>query len=529
MKKVFTGIGVLVLVLFLASSVFGADNIAKTIGITQANVKPDAIQVYLDVYNAGGENVEEVGKDGISATLGGKKLAVNDLKRFDSAGEPAAYLFLVDISKSLDKGQTSKMKQVLNEILGKTNKDDKIAITTFGDDVNTLQDFTADKDALKKQIDSIVIKDNNTNLYKGVSKALEMLAVKNAGIPDKRALVIVSDGEESHDAGITKDEVYMKIKETHIPIFTVAFYNQGSSEKNKEYEKVLGSFARTSFGQDYLLGMGDVTVSTIAQSFQSRINKSFVLKLDRSGIKADGQSYYLKVSLEQKDIGALENGLDIRIDVPEASPNPGASPSPGTSKPKPKKGLVDLLLDNLLLVVIGAVVLAIIVAVLIAFALEKRRQKAEEGTEVPPDFSAEEEGGNMDYGKTGAIGANGGDFIDKTKPLAGEPNVPAKKGVPVRLIKLGRQGDEKVYDVNLCDSVIIGRDPSKAKLVFKDDEKLSGRHCELTVKDGMIFVLDLKSTNGTFVNGVPIDGYYRLRNDDILLIGSMELRVGIKE
>ena len=45
----------------------------------------------------------------------------------------------------------------------------------------------------------------------------------------------------------------------------------------------------------------------------------------------------------------------------------------------------------------------------------------------------------------------------------------------------------------------------------------------------MIFVCDLTSTNGTFVNGVPITGPYRLFNDDIILIGSMELRVLLDE
>jgi pSer/pThr/pTyr-binding forkhead associated (FHA) protein len=38
-------------------------------------------------------------------------------------------------------------------------------------------------------------------------------------------------------------------------------------------------------------------------------------------------------------------------------------------------------------------------------------------------------------------------------------------------------------------------------------------------------VIDLGSTNGTFVNGERIDGRHRLREGDVLQVGDTELRL----
>lgn len=119
--------------------------------------------------------------------------------------------------------------------------------------------------------------------------------------------------------------------------------------------------------------------------------------------------------------------------------------------------------------------------------------------------------------------------IGKTIPLSQHPQPYANKGVKIHLVKLGKNDDDLPNELTLTNSIVIGRDSSKAKLVFKNDELLSGRHCELTLKEGMIFICDLNSTNGTYVNGVPISGSFRLHNDDIILLGSMELRIGFNE
>lgn len=81
----------------------------------------------------------------------------------------------------------------------------------------------------------------------------------------------------------------------------------------------------------------------------------------------------------------------------------------------------------------------------------------------------------------------------------------------------------------------------KQRIVVKDGESYVGRaddckiripsssvsrkHCKLTLKDRLAFIVDLQSVNGTFVNGVKITKSTILREGDILLIGPITFRV----
>ena len=89
---------------------------------------------------------------------------------------------------------------------------------------------------------------------------------------------------------------------------------------------------------------------------------------------------------------------------------------------------------------------------------------------------------------------------------------------------MGPGRDKKKYDLALKGEVKIGRDKN-CQLSMPDDTALSGIHCSITARNGGVFVRDQESTNGTFVNGVPIVGEYQMHKDDILLVGSYEYRV----
>lgn len=57
--------------------------------------------------------------------------------------------------------------------------------------------------------------------------------------------------------------------------------------------------------------------------------------------------------------------------------------------------------------------------------------------------------------------------------------------------------------VQINGSIIIGR-ASFCDIYF-DDLKMSGQHFALLVQNGDIFLSDLNSTNGTFVDGKPVE------------------------
>lgn len=70
--------------------------------------------------------------------------------------------------------------------------------------------------------------------------------------------------------------------------------------------------------------------------------------------------------------------------------------------------------------------------------------------------------------------------------------------------------------------ITIGRS-SKASISVPDDAFVSQLHARVYQSDGGTMVEDLASTNGTFVNGVQIQGTHPLDKGDRLQIGSIVL------
>jgi pSer/pThr/pTyr-binding forkhead associated (FHA) protein len=69
----------------------------------------------------------------------------------------------------------------------------------------------------------------------------------------------------------------------------------------------------------------------------------------------------------------------------------------------------------------------------------------------------------------------------------------------------------------------VGRADDNA-VPLPDDEFASGHHARIESQRDGVWILDLGSTNGTFVNGAPLDGRRLLREGDVVQIGDTEFR-----
>jgi serine phosphatase RsbU (regulator of sigma subunit) len=70
--------------------------------------------------------------------------------------------------------------------------------------------------------------------------------------------------------------------------------------------------------------------------------------------------------------------------------------------------------------------------------------------------------------------------------------------------------------------LVIGRDPSCGLVLASPD--ISRRHCQVDLLGGEVFVTDLKSTNGAYIDGKRIDGTGPLPDGSILEIGQVILK-----
>jgi FHA domain len=83
------------------------------------------------------------------------------------------------------------------------------------------------------------------------------------------------------------------------------------------------------------------------------------------------------------------------------------------------------------------------------------------------------------------------------------------------------EGDE--FQLNSAP-LTVGRG-GQNDLVLTGDDFASSRHARIEVRGDGVWVQDLESTNGTFVNGSRIAGAQRVDAGDVLRVGETDLRV----
>src|SRR5690242_14041285 len=96
----------------------------------------------------------------------------------------------------------------------------------------------------------------------------------------------------------------------------------------------------------------------------------------------------------------------------------------------------------------------------------------------------------------------------------------------VCLLVASGPGQGKVVPVSISP-FMIGRNPVCRLRPASD--LVSNRHCTIWLRGGMAVIQDMKSTNGTLVNGERVTEERELHHGDRLQIGPLIFRVQIEE
>ncbi|MCR4890811.1 MAG: FHA domain-containing protein [Lachnospiraceae bacterium] len=486
---------------------------------------------------------------------------IDDILKFSDTGESISYKCIVDVSGSMSQERIDLAKDYIKAIGQKKKPDDNLAITAFGNDL-IQSDYMTDPTEIEEKANILTLTHEDTNLYYGIVEELKGMQT-NASVHQKKCLIIFSDGAEDQATGITREEAEKETESSHIPIFTVALLKNGYKEADEESAKILGSFARLSSGGIHFApALGDGDINSIPDIIISRLQNSLVLKeslhdVEVSGkevvLQADitlesGQSANDKINVPEGDIKLIQKEIE-RIEASEPEPEPDPEPEPVSEPAKEESTeeskIFGLPATTFYLIVSGlAALLLIIIGVIIYFVKKKKEDSpANEEEENPDDYMPVADDNEMDMGfedlptdvMSEDLGTTVGfmeDDPNPTLPLSTPPiSTPPISAPPidnssmeVTLVRLGKEA-EGSYKVNVSGEVPIGRSASRSKLAFPEDKALSGIHCTLISKGRHLYIKDNASKNGTFVNGVPINGKHELEQDDVIIIGSYEYRV----
>ncbi len=473
--------------------------------VSQVTAKGTDLVAYVRVQDEAGAPVTGVTPSQVHATVGAETAQVTDFKPFAETGEGVTTLFLVDASQSIAGPRFEELRAALRAWVDTLGPKDRAGIIAFGSEVRTLVAPTADHAALNTAIAALTNKDPRTRLHGALLQALNLARRQEAGLPDRRAIVLFSDGLADAPGDLKAEEVLTRLADDAVPIYAVAFLNPRDKASQAAGLDALGQFARRSGGTAVTAPAGDP--GPVLTRLREDLRAVYRAALACPGCTADGNRYRVQIALASGGV-TLADGMDLRLypvvtpPPAEAVPVPAPSPAPVPAPEQPTPPAAKTPIWVYLAAAAGTLLLLVLAVV---WFLRRRAVATTDAVPPVPEPSP----------------------VAVATTQAPEPRAPRPpSGPPVSLsFRTGPRRGETVR-LTAVPAILLGRDPT-CTLVLSGDDRISGRHAWIRAEGRVVLIEDLNSTNGTALNGVAVQAPSPLADGDLIRLGGTELRIGL--
>lgn len=553
-------------IVLLLSSAGSYAYAAEDFEIEQVQANMPEVTVYL-------RSEEKPIAEDLEVRMGQDLLTINSISTFEEADSGTDYFVLVDVSNSIPDEYCESIKQALSTFSDSLGSCDKMVLLAFGEEVTTLLSGGEDAEQREQAIARIHNNDKKTLLFEAIFRTADMADKMQDNA--RKIVLVLSDGENFAAGESTEEEAQKALSERNLPV-----YAMGISDTVRENLNSFGETART-------LG-GTLTIFTPQESeaalaeLQNVWRQTWVIKLSGENNRIDHLMNRLSIKKTstgitrsrevlladyQPDttapmITAVEKTGDRQLTVSFSEKVSGAETGTAWSvmcdgetlpvvtaayadKEKSKvvltlesdmytgqyvitaPGVTDLSMEenvtanaweaefaglepekeqsawktwfqNWWWTILGASMLILLLTVLLLWHRIKKNK--------------------------GIVYVNGKASLVKNVEERQHIALSREEGFPVTLELVGAgEGDRKKIETKINGSLIVGRSPM-CELSLEDD-KMSRQHFVLEYKDGCIFLTDLQTTNGTAVNGVPVQKPHKLSPYDVITAGSLQMRI----
>ncbi len=489
---------------------------AESAAIVQTSTGEKNISVYIKGVE--GEVTEPQAQIGTTAAKNVTAVKIKDLD------VPMKTLIMIDNSLSITNADREKTAAFLQDFLADRLDKEQIAIATFSEQITYLTDYTNDYAVLKSAAEGITYQDQETYLTDVLYELLSTEYVQNAEDVYRR-IIVVSDGVDNKAIGYTKDELYALLKENPVPIYTIGCIK---GENNEQLENMFALSRMTA--ADYFV-LDDV---------ENTLDITSVMKKDRDIVRVtitpaqesmDGSKKAVKISFSS---GETASGLSADILMPQkqmeteqaAPAQPVVTetvPQPAQTQPVQTQPSDDGLSVKLGIVLAGGIVLVLIVAGIIVFLLVSAKKKKKVTFESVDENVMRQLDRNIagtDV-KTEMIYPSAADDDGQTCMIWNDT-------ASCQIVLTDINSPMKSFQAPLCQSVVIGRKGGQCDIVLDYEKSVSGRHCQITVRDGKFYICDLQSANGTYVNDSKVLTETEIVSGNIIKLGRLRMRFEVR-
>lgn len=262
-------------------TVFAADQMEP--GIEQVYVNMPKMYVY--------GNLPE-GEMPVEAYLGDVRLRTAG--QGEAAEEGIDYYVLLDISGSIGDAYFSAVKDGILRLKESLGEKERLILYTFGESVVQVLDGSEDLETAGQAVGLLENKDQETLLFEAIDQAAKEADRVPAEECTRKVLAVITDGEDIAVGAKTAREAQDNLHKKNLPLY--AF---GIQDTAAEHITSLGEFARSSGGQMQVFGPQEG--EDILTQWREDIRQFQYIQLEAPDNMAD--SSYRELTLKYPDTG----------------------------------------------------------------------------------------------------------------------------------------------------------------------------------------------------------------------------------
>ena len=182
----------------------------------------------FEILTPGGEPLIEEDFDITVNGLTASEVTITPTDEFD---RPTAAVLVVDTSVSMAGEPIEQAKAAIEAFSATISPESQLGLIRFSDTVETLVDYTSDRDAMSDAVASIDAEEKaggTPGLYAGLQQGIEMLSDRPG---EQRNIVLLSDGVDVHDE---LEATLSSAADTGARIFIVALRSPDFTAENLE-------------------------------------------------------------------------------------------------------------------------------------------------------------------------------------------------------------------------------------------------------------------------------------------------------
>ncbi len=253
-------------------------------------VETQRIVLHVSVVDRQDRFVTDLGREAFAVLEDDK---TQSLTYFAQEDVPVSIGLVIDNSGSM-RERRQQVNAAALEFVKASNPQDEVFIVNFNDEAYLDQDFTSDlammQDALQ-QIDSR----GGTALYDATSISVDHLLKEGNKKYNKRALLIITDGEDT-SSRMDLEVLVRKLQSTDVIIYGIGILTEEERRAARRAERHLRSITRPTGGPAYFPLTFDEVVP-LAKRIAEDIRNQYILEYTRPPNKPSG---YRRIRIELK-------------------------------------------------------------------------------------------------------------------------------------------------------------------------------------------------------------------------------------